>query len=77
MTDRDKIYEVTGNGQFPFDMLRYDRAWPNSGEDARKIGLTDWLDTVHRSRTVRLHSNKSPTEGRWNSFGWSVEMVSL
>jgi len=61
-------YNVEGRGLFPFDMLRYDAAWPAASRDAayidgreqRKIGLASW---------------QGPTIERWASFGWRVASI--
>lgn len=54
-------YEVEGNGVFPYDMLRYDRAFL----------LSDDRDTS-RQRRVPVAGLTRPTIARWNSFGWRV-----
>src|SRR5690606_20481075 len=66
-------YYVTGRGAFPFDMLRFDQAWPATTDDA--IGLSR-TDNVH-IRSIRLMSCKPPTIERWESFGWSVGLEKL
>jgi hypothetical protein len=67
-----KMYEyyVSGRGDFPFDMLRYDAAWPASGEDAAKLERDGELRS--KVRSVRLRSYREPTIDRWLSFLWSV-----
>jgi len=64
---RKHFYVVTvfGDGIFPFDMLRRDRATPESEQDSAKID-------GFRSRELRVRMNSLPTEGRWNSFGWII-----
>jgi hypothetical protein len=69
----NKLYKITftvkGNGLFPIDMLRYDRACPLDesassnidGRDSREVNLLMFSPTV-----------AGPTEGRWKSFGWNV-----
>lgn len=74
-------FSVTGSRSFPIDMLRYDRCSPVSTEDAFAI-----LNTFANVRsdeliTVRLISYSDrkdwmPTQGRWQSFGWSACMIS-
>jgi hypothetical protein len=57
---KKRRYFVTGNGSFPDDMLRYDRAE---------------LLTVITDRDRKfylLEGEGPPTVGRWNSFMWSV-----
>ena len=64
-------FTVTGSGAFPFDMLRYDACFPVYEGEARSMG--------HGGvRSIRLtHTDErrdwEPTEGRWQSFGWSVQ----
>lgn len=59
-------YYVSGRGEFPVDMLRYDSAWP-ADTDSAVLMMYD-----KEVRSVRLYSYKMPTEGRWSSFMWSV-----
>ncbi len=63
-------YYVSGRGQFPFDMLRYDNAWPATAEDA------DRLERVEL-RSIKLYSYQKPTLERWASFLWSVGKENL
>jgi hypothetical protein len=69
-----RIYEyfVSGTGQFPFDMLRYDAAWPIDNTDAFKIGIDYPQEAAFKIRSIRLRSYKPPTIARWSSFTWSV-----
>ena len=56
-------YWVTGKGPFPYDMLRYDQAWPlERVGDLPRDG----------NRSIKLCSYKRPTVERWLSFWWSV-----
>lgn len=64
-------YFVTGRGDFPFDMLRHDAAWPASSEDAAKLDLS-FLAEKRALRSIRMRSYRMPTIDRWSSFGWSV-----
>lgn len=60
-------YKVTGPGQFPDDMLRYDRA-----------KIVDSYRPGDRERMVWIIEGKEkPTVGRWNSFLWSVSNVEV
>jgi len=63
-------YYVTGRGYFPFDMLRYDAAWPVDGEAAAAMEYI--MAEARRLRSIKLRSHRAPTLGRWESFGWSV-----
>jgi len=86
-----QTFEVTAGAftRFPLDMLRYDRAFPSSPEDADKIKLLSdmWMagkfydqepDTKHVVTVVRQCEAKTqtPTIGRWQSFGWEVSILS-
>jgi hypothetical protein len=58
-------YYVTGRGDFPCDMLRYDACWPATGTDAAKMFLPS-----KNHRSILMRSYKQPEIGRWSSFGW-------
>ena len=62
-------YWVTGRGSFPFDMLRYDQAWP-----VERVGEIDKHGQV---RSIKMMSYKAPTDARWFSFWWSVSQEPL
>lgn len=64
------FYKVTGGGAFPFDMLRYDAAWPSTTQDASKLVEDD--STPFKKREVTLQSYREPTVDRWKSFAWVV-----
>ena len=72
------IYTVTGRGQFPIDMLRYDCAWPLTGDDAAHITESFGADVGIRRWTVTLESDMPrpayPCIARWTSFGCQVEV---
>jgi hypothetical protein len=65
---------------FPMDMLRYDRCYPVTLEDARAIGVAARavLFVIHRGRkpykgTIELQSNdRQPSDKAWESHGWLV-----
>jgi hypothetical protein len=61
------VVMVEGSGQFPIDMLRYDRATPHQQSDASAI-----MEDGKRRLEVRM--DDKPTVGRWESFGWRVLM---
>ena len=63
-------FYVTGVGQFPWDMLRYDQCWPASSEDVAMMDLDHGLRTQRRS--IKMHSYHPPTLDRWWSFLWSI-----
>lgn len=59
-------FKVRGPGHLPLDMLRYDRAVPETQEDVQLI------DANH-VRTIGLLCFFSPPSAeRWSSFGWQV-----
>lgn len=63
-------FVVSGNRDFPVDMLRYDRCWPATSESATMLGRGEIRDVQLKCYA----ENKVPpiTEGRWQSFGWRV-----
>lgn len=77
MATSHKLYEiyfiVSGDGDLPLDMLRYDCAFPASEEDARRA------EHERGRRVVALVSRRprddGPNQQRWASFGWKVEEV--
>ncbi len=72
--DRPKCiytYWVTGRGAFPFDMLRYDSAWPADTDSALGLDYSPRYGS-HSHRDVKLRSHYPPTTERWSSFGWAV-----
>jgi hypothetical protein len=66
-------YTVGGTGTFPVDMLRYDRACPESEEDSNAIrrGGPRQVRLLRFARAVTA----GPKTERWNSFGWQVVRV--
>lgn len=72
-------FTVVGRGQFPVDMLRYDRCVPETQDDIasafspfsgdhRQINLIAFTPKDHKPE---------PTSGRWTSFGWEVILKSV
>jgi hypothetical protein len=59
-------YEVHGFGDFPWDMLRYDRVWPLTEPEPSRYEATS-----KGRRTVQVEGARC-TPARWDSFGWSV-----
>ena len=59
-------YTVRGKFSFPFDMLRYDHAWPRY---EREIWA---LESTPETREIQLISLNMPNVDRWRSFGWTV-----
>jgi hypothetical protein len=67
-------FNVKGTRHFPIDMLRYDRCFPFSQDDANN--LDDHTDPdPRRIGLAYFHSqqNNRPSGARWKSFGWIVE----
>jgi hypothetical protein len=62
-------FTVRGTGDFPFDMLRYDGAYPARSEDASELYNEPGS---RRMRRVVLASRNpfAPTIDRWRSFTW-------
>ena len=64
-------FEVTGKGQFPFDMLRYDQCFPLYQSDSQIMRYPSDDDQV-----VALGhwgpSSWEPTKARWRSYHWTV-----
>ena len=78
------VYEftTTGTGDFPFDMLRYDRCCPVDDDSARKLSDANCYSSAvlvveHYSIRLRTYQQVKggPTIGRWESFGWDVSCV--
>lgn len=73
----DIKFTVEGVGDFPLDMLRYDRCFPRTGEDAEML-LTPEVNAYASRRQVTLVALArdsrfwEPTRGRWLSFNWAV-----
>jgi len=66
MTKRTYRYEVWGFGEFPEDMLRYDRAKivDQREREPAKDGRKRYIYTIE--------GETKPTVGRWQSFLWAV-----
>lgn len=58
-------YKVTGWGDFPIDMLRFDSVYPASEKDSGIIANS------REQRTVEVEGARC-TIGRWESFLWKV-----
>ena len=65
--------KVSGIGEFPIDMLRYDRAHPEYENDSGTVVAT--FSGRHSRETVTIVGGMSggPTKDRWSSFLWGVE----
>lgn len=77
-TMHERRFTVRGRGEFPIDMLRYDRCWPRTGEDVLRIepSYTSRGDLSTREVTLykytQLKRGSVAEAGRWRSFGWEV-----
>jgi len=74
--------KITGRGEFPIDMLRYDLCSPATEEDSNLIRRTfyglnyNWIVIVKRPLLERrLKNNPVFTYGRWQSFGCNIVEV--
>lgn len=66
-------FKVQGQGDFPTDMLRYDRCWPRvEGHPGGEILTPRHESRARLTREVVLTGLHEPTYGRWQSFGWEV-----
>lgn len=65
------IYRVSGRGEVPRDMLRYDECWGVGRNDRKAIIETD----AKGVRAITLIGPRPPTTGRWESFGWTVTSI--
>ena len=73
---------VQGDGVFPLDMLRYDCLHPKHTDDATRMAAS--LRHLIPSEGVNIFylereapKNWSPTEARWESFGFRVVSHSI
>jgi hypothetical protein len=63
---------ISGRGPFPFDMLRYDEAFPSSTCDAQAMGEinSNGIPSIGKVWTLQIATHKRDfTPERWNSFG--------
>lgn len=71
-------FKVTGKGEFPVDMLRYDCCFPSDEESSLRIVVDRSLNDYYLERTIslKIYSNRKLDETityrRWESFGWKV-----
>ena len=56
---------------FPFDMLRYDRCYPQSETEARSLREGRATDSSKRKISMRTIGDRL-TPKRWQSFGWEI-----
>lgn len=76
-------FKVSGNGMFPFDMLRYDGCYPLDPDAVARMCVTpDERDVYFKERFIRLakvHAGPKHnlTFDRWSSFLWGVHRDSI
>ena len=74
-------YTVRGVDPFPMDMLRYDRSFPTGNKSLPHVFRR--IEDVHPGEytvelaTVRAYKGDLPTVGRWNRFGWHIDLDSV
>ena len=73
VADRPMRFYARGNGNFPMDMLRYDKCYPLLEGCARRLGNWDSKTRAIRLETSGTHVNR----GRWKSFGWIISKVEV
>lgn len=80
--DRVSYATVSGMGQFPEDMLRYDRAVPvNFKVESTEHGPRAVIDRLHGSsefivaKVMERGSRIDFTDARWSSFLWNVKRI--
>lgn len=62
---------VTGSGDFPLDMLRYDSCVPASELDA--LRMQNAQRGAYKVKLFRFCQEFRPaTSARWESFGWRI-----
>jgi hypothetical protein len=74
-----QTFSVEGDGQFPIDMLRYDRCYPHTEHESYEIMRShDGESRKFRVKLQRIvYSKTPPTQGRWESFCWKVDEHSI
>lgn len=81
MKQNHYIFEVTGRGRFPFDMLRFGRLYPVFTTDAEALGVdVNDRDAYRAKRTVKLATTCNEASAdmivrRFSSFMWKAEIV--
>jgi len=65
-------FTVKGRGQFPLDMLRYDRCFPEDSQSAWNMDDSRVMRRVVLIKPEADNTFEGPTVERWSSFGWTV-----
>ena len=70
-----QTFTVEGSGWFPLDMLRYDCCFPLHESEIGRLSNVEPMGefrSVELQRYVEIKADQ-PTQGLWQSFGWSVK----
>ena len=59
-------------GTFPFDMLRHDRCYPATSDDAANLTYVFGGGSGRLAIELVAPKRSCITPGRWASFGWTV-----
>ena len=70
-THHEEEMTVEGMGDFPLDMLRYERATFATEKDAGLAGTRTDRRKIRLKRFFRQWGSE-PTHQRWLSFGWKI-----
>lgn len=72
-------FTITGMGDIPMDMFRYDRCTPLTQQDVAQFSALEMVDNPIDIRMVRFTRRKSdgPTINRWKSFGWNISNITF
>ena len=68
---RHHFFRVTGEGDFPWDMLRYDQCWPCTSVDVQNLQRKGQREVVLSDHHPLQWE---PTYERWASFGWTATL---
>lgn len=73
-------FQVQGSGDFPIDMLRYDRCYPMGEHDSHLIENLAFSEPKGERIIELIHYSHdkewAPTGGRWKSRGgWTVRVI--
>lgn len=72
MKQKRLIVTVSGTGDFPVDMLRYDRCTPEHETDSGLIARSFAPLYSEKLQINLLYVDREPTEARWKSFSWEI-----
>ena len=70
-------FTVQGRGDFPWDMLRYDKCWPATEAETNKLSILPQSEGYTKTREITLRGLVGPTFARWRSFNWEVVDMGL